>query len=553
VRVEFADTVRPVTALRATILTDFTDVEALHEDWERLWRCDPMRHVFLSFLWARAWWRAHGARHELCVIVVCDERQTVGILPLVREGTLLHFLGSPDSDYTDILCEESRRIDVVAAAFGVLLHAEPSWSRCRIDNLPESSRIARSIGQLPERLRKRLGVLPKASCPAIVSATPDGQVFRTLARKDSIRRHDRKLEKLGEIRFRHLETREEIHAHLPTFIRQHIARRAMAGDRSLLLSGDAVAFYRALADELDPRHELRFSVLEAGGTPLAYHMGFETAGRFIWYKPTFDIDRWDWSPGEVLLGRLLKDVAARELTEFDFTLGDEAFKYRFANVVRPLFELRIYPPGLRGSIVRARDAARQRLKQWPAVYRSLANAVTAARQILTRARGGPLSCTFRTLIRSVWIRDEFLIFRRCATPAAEGPELEPAALSDLALLGTLDPESLRDARARLREGARCYITRCGELPHIVRAVESERLTTADFEVPLPGPGTVLTDVHPGIVRAEAGHQTTLWTWRRADDREFRRAANAAGFRLFARVLCFKIFGRGTVRHTLCGD
>jgi len=70
------------------------------------------------------------------------------------------------------------------------------------------------------------------------------------------------------------------------------------------------------------------------GAPLAFHFGFEYRRRFIWYKPTFDVQFASRSPGEVLIKFLLEDAIEKKLEEFDFTVGSESFKYRFANRIR---------------------------------------------------------------------------------------------------------------------------------------------------------------------------------------------------------------------------
>jgi CelD/BcsL family acetyltransferase involved in cellulose biosynthesis len=539
--------------LATEILSDFAALEAMAADWERLWQLDPQRHVFLSFPWARAWWRAHGPQHRLAVAVVREERTTIGILPMVREGAVLHFLGSPDADYTDLLCEEARRVEVVAAALKALLDAR-EWTNCRIDNLPENSRIARSLDQLPAPLRARLRLLFKASCPAIVADGADGAIFRTLARKESIRRHDRKLERLGVVRLRDLQTPAEIHEHLPVFVRQHIARRAMAGDRSLLLAPEAVAFYRALAEELDPRRDLRFSVLETGGTPLAYHLGFETAGKFIWYKPTFDIDRWDWSPGEVLLGRLLRDAGDRALAEFDFTLGDEAFKYRFANEVRRLFVLRLYPSGLRGYLQRFRDACKLAVKSQPRIRALLLRMAAWLREHGAQIRRLPAA------LRRAASRDDFLVFRYPLSQTDLSHESCPSAvLSDLALLAPhyphwLTPDYLREARTRLREGARCYIGLNAEcLVSIAWVADRASLAVGRSELTLPRPAAVIFDwtaassaaaqaMLQRIAEGEANRGADLWARCRRSDKDFRSAADACGFREV---------GVARSRHNLC--
>jgi CelD/BcsL family acetyltransferase involved in cellulose biosynthesis len=79
---------------------------------------------------------------------------------------------------------------------------------------------------------------------------------------------------------------------------------------------------------------LRFTRLDWGDRPIAFHFGFCFAGRYLWYKPSFDIGLARMSPGEALLRRLLLAAAGEGAREFDFGLGDEPFKRRFADQCR---------------------------------------------------------------------------------------------------------------------------------------------------------------------------------------------------------------------------
>ena len=122
----------------------------------------------------------------------------------------------------------------------------------------------------------------------------------------------------------------------------------MVGDTSLFVKSSHRKFYRALVDEFDPSTELRFAVMELDGRPVAFHFGFEVNRTFVWYKPAFDVNLWQDSPGEVLLKRLFESVAQRDVDTFDFTIGDEAFKSRFANRIDRVYTLYLFPPRLMG-------------------------------------------------------------------------------------------------------------------------------------------------------------------------------------------------------------
>jgi len=319
------------------IITHFSDLEKLSASWERICEADPRAEIFHTFEWNRAFCKSLGGGVSLCAVVVYAGTEVVGIVPLALRRNNLQFLGSPASDYNDVLCYEERTAEVLRSAFDALLHSPVRWTSCILDNVPADSRMMRSIGTLPGEVRKRLQLHFKSPCPTILlNGKPEGKANNRF-RKQSVQRHEKRLRKLGRLSFRHLETREEIRQHLDSFFRQHVQRLAFKGQKSHFLSLATRQFYSALVDELDPCGPLRFGVLSLNELPIAYHFGFQHKGKFIWYQPTFNVDYWDYSPGEVLLAELLRYAQQQSLREFDFTVGGEGYKDRFANETRQLF------------------------------------------------------------------------------------------------------------------------------------------------------------------------------------------------------------------------
>jgi CelD/BcsL family acetyltransferase involved in cellulose biosynthesis len=323
------------------IITRFSDLEKLSTSWENICEANPQAEIFHTFQWNRAFCIALGPDASLCVVVVYAGTEVVGILPLASRGDSLQFLGSPASDYNDVLCYEKYTAEVVKTAFDALLQGKVRWTRCILDNVPAHSRLVRSLGILSNEVQKRLQLCFKSPCPTLLlNARTEGKGDNWL-RKQSVQRHEKRLRKLGLLSFRHLETRKEIRQHLDAFFLQHVQRLAFKGRKSHFLQLATRQFYSALVDELDPCVQLRFSMLSLNELPIAYHFGFQYKGKFIWYQPTFNVNYWDYSPGEVLLAELLRYAQRRSISEFDFTVGGEGYKSRFANETRQLFTISI--------------------------------------------------------------------------------------------------------------------------------------------------------------------------------------------------------------------
>jgi hypothetical protein len=371
--------------------------------------------------------------------------------------------------------------------------------------------------------------------------------------KQSLKRHEKKLGKVGPVTLRHLEDRVSIAERMPDFFAQHVARRAMAGERSLFLDERSRTFYQELIARLDPAAELRFAVLEAGEHVVAYHFGFEVAGRFTWYKPSFDIDYYDAGPGEVLLKRLLEYVRERPVHEFDFTRGAESFKDRFSNHAGHNVTWTLHRSAAAARMADLRRRAVTELNDgggWGSIGRGL---LPLARGIRELARGGPAS---PEPAPSPAANDEWIASSAPGasawTAAAQGGSESVVRRASLRDLGTCSvagapwftPADMREARTRIAAGQVAHVALAGDQPVALAwsAPGSElrvpwtaedpcrvALAAPAFVIELAGATTA--NVAIALVKAVAtdAGPLELWLLHSAGDAECASAAAALGF------------------------
>ena len=92
--------------MHCEIVTQFERLEEFAPMWQMWAESDPRTEFFQCWSWASAFWTAYGGSMSLFTPVVHQGNKPIGILPLVCSGRTLQFLGAPDSDYNDILCQE---------------------------------------------------------------------------------------------------------------------------------------------------------------------------------------------------------------------------------------------------------------------------------------------------------------------------------------------------------------------------------------------------------------------------------------------------------------
>lgn len=451
-------------------VSDFSRLSQLAPEWQRWAEAAPGASVFQTWNWAHAFYKGYGDTVSLSVRIVRDKDRPIGIIPLVLRGENLEFLGSPDSDYNDILCDEKDAAVVLDTGFKSLFHSSSSWRSCLLDNLASTSRIVRYLPALSSDLRRHLHQVYRYPSPTIILDVNKTAVLGKLMKKRDLKNHYKKLQARGSLVSRHIESRTEIRRHLPIFFDQHITRFAANGLRSQFLLPETRRFYEAMIEEFDPTRELRFAVLELDGHPVAYHLGFYRNRKFIHYKPTFDIDYWDYSPGDSLLRYLFQYAEATDLDEFDFSVGDETYKSRFANVMKQNFAIHVDrdPDGLPERFDRQRRRVTQAVRQRPELRDFLKGSASRLRKTTRAVRCDPVVIkSFRTigslLREAIWKQDRVLYFRSPAVVSTRNNVvLRRTSLKEIARLALrfsdyLDVERLREFRTRLKRGHSLFV------------------------------------------------------------------------------------------------
>jgi CelD/BcsL family acetyltransferase involved in cellulose biosynthesis len=337
---------QPVTSqIRVSLIESWRAAPALPDAWQRLLERTAAGSVFQTLPWQTCWWRAFAADHELRVLLAWCGTRLIGVAPLMmrkecsalgRTRQCLHFIGSTNhaSDYCDFIIdpEYPQALDALLSAA-----CELPFDRIDLSHLPSKSANRERIAQLLRGAGLHISDDVQNEAPVrILGNTADD---RKAANKTSLRRNKRYFEKQGTLRHERITATDDILRRLPAFFEQHRRRWDGTDWPSLFLAAEQRRFYRDIVRELAPTGALTFDVVWLDEEPLAFHLGFEFHGTFIWYKPTFDVRHAQKSPGQVLLKFLLEDAINRKLSEFDFTIGPEGFKHRFANEVRHIHRI----------------------------------------------------------------------------------------------------------------------------------------------------------------------------------------------------------------------
>ena len=353
--------------MQIRLYQDFSRLPLDRNGWNSLARRGSVNTIFQTHQWASAWWTTFGAHHRLLFLAAEKDAEICGFAPLmVTPGQReVHFLADANSDYCDFAAS-GNRYEFLDAVLRYFARDYTEWRTVVLRNIPEQSPSLATVLSLCAKYRLHPRLSRRIAAPRIDFR----QQQAPFKMKYSLRRHSNRLERLGAVGFRVARDRSELPEMLDALYRQHVGRYHEKGEHSLFEQAECRRFYANLADELLDTGWLHFSELSLNGRSLATHFGFEYDNILTWYKPAFDVAYRQYSPGTALIKRLLDYAGERGINALDFTIGNEPFKERFSNAIAYNRTLTLY---------RTRPAA--------LFHKAKANAITAAKRLLTALRG----------------------------------------------------------------------------------------------------------------------------------------------------------------------
>ena len=381
---------RALPGVHITVVDSLAAVETL---WRRF-EADADCTVFQDFDYLAAWQKHIGARARISptIVVVRRGAETLAIFPLARSKSgpirRLTWLGQELCDYLAPLLARDFAQSIDAARFAGLWHEILALmqrdARFRHD-LVELRKMPEVVGGQPNPFLA-LSVNPNPSSAHLTALTEDWETFYTEKRSASTRRRDRtkrkRLGESGEVRMVTPHEDGEIVRTLETLIRQKSAALKRMGVADLFAEPGVRDFYLDLVTHPRTRDVVHVSRLDIGALPASVNLGLQFRGRYHYILASYDdgeISR--FGPGAAHLRDLMAYAIEQGCCEFDFTIGDERYKFEWSDTETKLYDY------VAASTLRGRPAAllrnaltrtKRTIKQNPALWTAFQQLRTAA-------------------------------------------------------------------------------------------------------------------------------------------------------------------------------
>lgn len=325
--------------MAVTVVSDLNALAELEPEWNRLFETGGGT-PFQTYDWVRSWFEAFADEVEPYVIVVPGSGGLGGIAPLcLRDGGLVTFAGHPQNDYGGLLVDPGQpgvyeEIARVMAALSIGARG------LLLDQLPEGHPSWRGLIEPLRRTRAPWSGMPADPCPAML--LDDAQAARQLYGKRHIANWTNWFERRGRLAFAVESDVARGAMLLETLFAQHQRRWEGSATPSAFRDPRMQTFYREFVARMMPKGRVHIAVLSLDDAPVALYLILHHDAVFYLYKPSYDVEYGQKSPGQVILRYLLEHALENGVRELDFTRGDEPYKVRFCNTVRRNHRVVVY-------------------------------------------------------------------------------------------------------------------------------------------------------------------------------------------------------------------
>ncbi len=323
--------------MRISVHREIPEDLRLHDRWNELVRAMDGPEVFYTHEWASAVARAYSSTLKPLLLLAYEGEVLIGVAALATDHAekQISFLAGTTADYCDFVCHPGRSAEVAEAIFGEL--AKLHFPTLRLANLPADSSVAQTLKDSAGKSGYRVFARPAYQCAQIRLGSPSERqkLKQDVLKRKSFRYYLKGLAKAGEVTVDHLAEWNAVGANLPAFIEAHVDRFQAGGRASNLASAERQQFLAGLAELLSQAGWLVLTRLLVGNDPVAWNYGFQFAGHWFYYQPTF-ASRWrQFSPGFCLLTKMIEQACDNpEISLLDLGLGEESYKGRFASGYR---------------------------------------------------------------------------------------------------------------------------------------------------------------------------------------------------------------------------
>ena len=284
-------------------------------------------------LWSKHFLEKLGA--ELSILMIWDSNKLVAIAPImIRHKGFYKYATYLDNGFQDYRCllihNQANKIHILQAITDYLFKKGVGHLELR----NELTDYQNSINQVKTILYN------EESAPYLLRVSSFDDLLTQL-RPSFVKNLKRKLKRAqkAELDFVYdTKSKSDSDQLVDKLVEIHIKRRTEKGTKSLLSEAGHIQFLKEFSKLATQKGWLSIDTVSINKEIAAIFYGYEYSQKKYYYLPAIDSKYYTYSPGILLLERVLSQLHEHtDIAEFDFMAGEDPYKYLWTSTDRKLY------------------------------------------------------------------------------------------------------------------------------------------------------------------------------------------------------------------------
>lgn len=325
-----------------SIINEINDVVFLKRNWDQLLDVSSFDTIYSTHEWVTAWWLSFSTDSDkLKIITATREGELVFIAPFMistvrKYGFLikvLRIIGTPNADHNDLLVKWGEE-GVFPLFWEFIQDKIPGWSQLHLVEMQENSSFARWLQKTQQNVYQEKG----SECPYITLTEWETweEYFGSLSKnfRKSTRKKRNRLFKGKNSSFNCIKSVTPDMPELKAARRlEGKSTKATKIDHLVLADKKSFSFQKRLMAAQGAFDVLLFS-LEIDNEMVSYRYGYEYKKKYYSYNTSYADSVERYSPGLMVLERVLKYCIDNLIVEYDFLRGASQHKGHWTKKTR---------------------------------------------------------------------------------------------------------------------------------------------------------------------------------------------------------------------------
>jgi|WetSurMetagenome_2_1015567.scaffolds.fasta_scaffold04968_8 hypothetical protein len=344
-------------------IASIEEINNSRESWNHLASSMKLPSVFLTWEWITTWIKHFGKRYNLLIIFIYKESELKAIAPLAQislrfrnkllNAKVITLCGSLElyPDHLDIICGENDSDIYAKMVLDYFFYTYKKWDVMYLPYLADGGDLDNSLKSL--QLKYRITRSDNIIAPYLKT---DKSFESILSGMDRKKRYNltREIKLLLDNNISMLKVNNdlELESGLKELFLLHKARAGNKNISSDFYKDEIISFHKEISRIFLELGWLRLYLLKKldDNKAVSAAYGFVYGQRFNYYQTGLDPDWQRFSPGKILISKILEDLHNSDTKEFDFLGGNDSYKTYWTKNYKMMSTFSIYNRTIMGQI-----------------------------------------------------------------------------------------------------------------------------------------------------------------------------------------------------------